>query len=609
MDRRSFFALSRSIAMLSAAASTGLRSLAATAESPKLKVFRYAFATAESNFDPAQITDLYSRTITPHIFEALYCYDHLARPLKIKPLTAAGMPEHSDDFKTWTVRVRPGIFFADDPAFKGKPRELVAQDFIYAIKRFADPALKSPGWASIEQVEYLGLSELRKKAMDGKKPFDYDSEIEGMRALDRYTLQFKLAKPDPRFVYNQLSASDLLGAVAREVVEAYGAQIIEHPVGTGPFVLKQWRRSSFIALERNPNYRMRVFDGEPAEDDAEGQAILARLKGKRIPMVDRVEVSIIEEEQPYWLSFLNASIDFIERVPASFIEIGAPKGKLAPNLKKRGIQMFRTLASDVTMSYFNMEDPVVGGYTPDKVALRRAMSLAVDVEREIANARRGQAIPAQSMIAPNTSGYDPAYRSTNSEYSPGKAKALLDMYGYVDRDGDGWRELPDGSPLVISMATQPDQRSRQLNEIWKKGWDAVGIRVEYRPAKWPENMKGARAGKLQVWSLGSLADVPDGQSALARVYGPQSGNQNLARFRNAEVDAMYDKMLAMPDGPERLAMFDRIKRIVAAYVPYKYHAHRIFTDMAQPWLIGYRRPLFWQEFWHMIDIDENAKRT
>jgi len=608
MDRRSFFALSRSVAMLTAAASAGFRIHAAETE-PKPKVFRYAFQTAESNFDPAQITDLYSRTVTPHIFEALYCYDHLARPLKIKPLTAAGMPEHSDDFKVWTVRVRPGIFFADDPAFKGKPRELVAQDFIYAIKRFADPALKSPGWASIEQVEYLGLSELRKKAIDSKKPFDYDSEIEGMRALDRYTLRFKLAKPDPRFVYNQLAASDLLGAVAREVVEAYGAQIIEHPVGTGPFVLKQWRRSSFIALERNPNYRMRVFDGEPAEDDAEGQAILARLKGKRIPMVDRVEISIIEEEQPYWLSFLNGSIDFIERVPASFIEIGAPKGKLAPNLKKRGIQMFRTLASDVTMTYFNMEDPVVGGYTPDKVALRRAMSLAVDVEREIANARRGQAIAAQSMIAPNTSGYDPAYRSTNSEYSPGKAKALLDMYGYIDRDGDGWRELPDGSPLVVSMATQPDQRSRQLNEIWKKGWDAVGIRVEYRPAKWPENMKGARAGKLQVWSLGSLADVPDGQSALARVYGPQSGNQNLARFRNAEVDAMYEKMLAMPDGPERLAMFDRIKRIVAAYVPYKYHAHRIFTDMAQPWLVGYRRPLFWQEFWHMLDIDESIKRS
>jgi ABC-type transport system substrate-binding protein len=598
MDRRSFIALS--------AATLAAPELAHAADAP-LKVFRYAFQVAESGFDPAQITDLYSRIVTPHIFEALYCYDHLARPLKVKPLTAAGMPEHSEDFRVWTVKVRPGIFFADDAAFKGKPRELVAADYVYAFKRFADPALKSPGWSSLEQAKIIGLSEQRKKSEDSKKPFDYDHDIEGLRALDRFTLQFKLAEPDPRFVNNFLAASDLYGAVAREVVQTYGAQIPEHPVGTGPFVLAKWRRSSLMVLDRNPNYRIRTYDAEPAPDDAEGQAILARLKGKRIPIVDRVEVSIIEEDQPYWLSFLNGSQDFLERVPEAFIEIAAPKGQIAPNLKKRGIQMFRTLASDATMTYFNMEDPVVGGYAPEQVALRRALGLAIDLDREIVSARRAAAIPAQSMLTPNTTGYDDNYRSTNSEYSIGKARALLDTYGYLDRDGDGWRERPDGSPLVIAMATQPLARSRQLNEIWKKGWDAIGVKVEFKPAKWPENMKAARAGKLQMWGLGSLADVPDGQSALARVYGPQKGQQNLARFQNAEVDRLYEKMLVMPDGPERLAMFDRIKRIVNAYMPYKYHVHRIFTDLAQPWLVGYRRPLFWQEFWHMVDIDESKR--
>ena len=590
-----------------AACSLALAAGVQAADAPK-KVFRYSFPTAETTFDPAQITDLYSRTVTPHIFEGLYTYDHLARPLKIKPLTAAGMPEHSDDFKVWTIKVRPGIFFADDPAFNGRARELVAKDFVYAMKRFADPALKSPGWASVEQVKYTGLLALRKKALDGKKPFDYDADVEGIRALDRYTIQFKLDEPNPRFVYDQLAQSDLYGAVAREVVERYGPQIGEHPVGTGPFVLGAWRRSSLIVLERNPNYRERTYDGEPAADDAQGQALLARFKGRRIPMVDRVEVSIIEEEQPYWLSFVNGSTDFIERVPASFIDIAAPGGKIAPNLAKKGVQMYRTVASDVSMSYFNMEDPVVGGYTPEKVALRRAMSLAIDLDREIKSVRRNQAITAQAPLAPNTTGYDPEFRSVNSEFSIAKAKALLDLYGYVDRDGDGWRELPDGAPLVVTMATQPDQRTRSLNDLWKKGWDAIGVKVEFRPAKWPENMKAARAGRLQMWSLGSLADVPDGQSALARVYGPQSGNQNLARFHHAEVDALYEKMLVMSDGPERLAMFDRIKKITVAYAPYKYHAHRIFTDLAQPWLIGYRRPLFWQNWWEYIDIDE-SKRT
>ncbi|HEY2928071.1 ABC transporter substrate-binding protein [Piscinibacter sp.] len=572
----------------------------AAAQAPK--VLRYAFPNAETSFDPTQVSDLYSRTITPHIFEALYTYDHLARPIKVKPLTAAGMPEHSADFKTWTVRVRPGITFADDPAFKGQPRELTAQDFVYALKRFADPAKKAAGWASVEQVKYLGLNALRKKALDGKQPFDYEHEVEGLRALDRYTIQFKLEDSNPRFIF-EMAASDLYGAIAREVVEFYGERIGDHPVGTGPFVLKQWRRSSLIVLERNPGYRERSYDAEPGNDDAEGQALLARFKGRRLPMVDRVEVSIIEESQPYWLSFLNRSTDFIERVPDEFIDVAMPGGKLAPHLARKGVQGYRRVASDVATSYFNMEDPVVGGYTPPKVALRRAMWLAIDLNREIGVARRSQAIAAQSPIAPDTSGYDPAFKSENSDFSLARAKALLDMYGWVDRDGDGWREQPDGAPLALSMATQPALRFRQLNELWKKGWDALGVRVEFKPAKFPENLKAARAGKLQMWHVGALADVPDGQTMLARLYGPQAGNQNLARFRNAELDAIYERMRAMPDGAERLALFDRVKRIAVAWAPYKYHAHRVFSDLAQPWLIGYRRPLFWQNWWEFVDID------
>jgi len=596
--RRDFFR--RAAAVLLLAAACGATFAKGSAAAPK--VLRYAFPNAETSFDPTQISDLYSRTVTPHIFEALYTYDHLARPIKVKPLTAAGMPEHSGDFRTWTVRVRPGIYFADDPAFKGQARELVARDFVYALKRFADPAKKAAGWASVEQVKYMGLNALRKTALDGKQPFDYDSEIEGLRALDRYTIHFKLEEPNPRFIF-EMAASDLYGAIAREVVEFYADRIGDHPVGTGPFVLKQWRRSSLIVLERNPGYRERTYDAEPGDDDAEGQALLARFKGRRLPLVDRVEVSIIEEAQPYWLSFLNRSTDFIERVPDEFIDVAMPGGKLAPHLAKKGVQGYRRVASDVAMSYFNMEDPVVGGTPPTKVALRRAMWLAIDLNREIGVARRSQAIPAQSPIVPNTTGYDPAFKSENSDFSLARAKALLDMVGYVDRDGDGWREQPDGSPLALSMATQPALRFRQLNELWKKGWDAIGVRVEFRPAKFPENLKAARAGKLQMWHVGSLADVPDGQSALARLYGPQAGNQNLARFRNAELDAIYERMLVMPDGAERLALFDRVKRIAVAWAPYKYHAHRIFNDLAQPWLIGYRRPLFWQNWWEFVDID------
>ena len=582
---------------------------AQTAEAPK-KVLKVAFRSAETGFDPSMISDLYSRTITPHIFEALYSYDHLARPAKFRPLTAIGMPEVSADFRTWTVRIQPGITFADDPAFKGAKREMVAQDYVYALQRIADPANKSQLWSWVETFGLVGLEELRKEGLDARKPFDYSRPIEGVRAIDRHTIQFKLKASRPRFL-SSIAGSDLLGAQAREVVEFYGDNIAAHPVGTGPFRLKQWRRSSLIVLEKNPDYRDVRYDAEPAADDAEGQAILAKFKGRKLPMIDEVQVSIIDEAQPFWLSFLNGQLDAIAgqtgAVPGEFITQAMPNGKLAPFLAKRGVQAMRQVNSDSGLVYYNMEDPVVGGYTPDKVALRRALNLAQDLEREIRVIRRGQAIPAQSPVSPNLYGYDPAFKSENSDYDPARAKALLDLYGYVDRDGDGWRDLPDGKPLVIVRSTLPEQLYREFDTLWKKSMDAIHVRTTFQTAKFAEQLKAARAGKLQIWSLASSAADPDGQGALARFHGTEAGSQNLARFKNAEFDAIFDKMEALPDGPERLELFRRAKLIAAAYAPYKSTVHRISTDMLHPWVIGYRRPLFWQEWWHMVDIDLSKK--
>jgi ABC-type transport system substrate-binding protein len=290
-------------------------------------------------------------------------------------------------------------------------------------------------------------------------------------------------------------------------------------------------------------------------------------------------------------------------VPGSFITMAMPNGKLAPNLAKRGIRAKAQINADISLLYFNMEDPVVGGYAPDKVALRRAIGLAYDVEREIRVLRRGQAIPAQSQVVPHTTGYDAQFKSENGDYDPARAKALLDLYGYVDRDGDGWRERPDGSPLEIVRATQPEQIYRQFDDLWRKNLEAIGIRTRFDIKQWPEHLKQARAGKLQVWSLGSSAAGPDGHSSFQRLHGPQAGGQNLARFKLKEFDAIYDRMDQLPDGPERLELFRQAKILAIAYAPYKALNHRISTDMWHPWVSGFRRPLFWQEWWHMVDVD------
>ena len=599
MKRRDTLALGAALVLPTACA---LAQVTPAKAAPK-KVLRYAFRVAETGFDPAQISDIYSRTVTPHIFEALYQYDPLARPATVRPLTADGMPQHSDDFTTWTVKVQPGIFFAKDEAFKGKPRELVAEDYVYSFKRFADPAVKSPAWTGMADFEFVGFAELRRAALDTKKPLDYDRVIEGIRTLDRYTVQFKMAKPSPRFITDALAGSDITGAVAREVVEFYGDKIMGHPVGTGPFKLVQWRRSSFIALERSPDYREVRYEAAPAADDVQGQAILAKLKGKKLPMIDRVEISIIEEDQPRWLTFLQDKSDVLIEVPPEFIEQAMPGGKVAPNLAKRGIQGQRLVRSDNAMTVFNLDDPTIGGYTPAKIALRRAISLAVDVPSEINRVRRGQAIPAQSPSVPNTWAYDPAYKSEAGDYNLPRAKALLEMYGYVDRDGDGWREMPDGSPLVLKKNMQPDQLSRQLDDLWRRDMKALGVKIEFIPQKWPENLKNARAGKFMVWGVGGVAADPDGQSAYMRFHSKQIGGQNMARFKNAEFDALYDRLSVLPNNEERRQVFAQARRIAAVYVPYKSHVHRFVTDLVQPWVIGYRRPLFWQEFWHTIDID------
>ena len=594
--------------LLSSAALAGLTLFSAavsaqTAATPP-KVLRYAFPIAESSFDPAQITDLYSRTVVSAMLDAPLEWEFMARPTRMRPNTAARMPEVSDNFRRFVFRIKPGIFFADDPAFKGVKRELTAADYVYSIKRHYDPRWKSGNLYLLENDKILGLTELRKELIAAKKPFDYDREVEGLKVLDRYTFQVRLADPKPRFLYYFTDGS-FVGALAREVVEHYGDKIGEHPVGTGAYRLAEWRRSSRMVLGKNPNYREVFYDENPPADDARLQAIAAKFKGRKLPMIDRVQIAVIEEQQPRWLSFLNEEQDLMEQLPNDFANVAIPNNQLAPNLKKRSIDIVRYPRADVAVSYFAMEHPVVGGYEPHKVALRRAIALAIDLEAEIRLVRRNQAIPGQSPIGPGTFGYDPAFKSEMSDFSRARAKALLDIHGYKDKDGDGWREQPDGSPLRLDYATQPDGASRQLIEQWKRNMDAIGIRIEFRPAKWPENLKASRAGKLMMWGVGWSAGSPDGDTFLALGYGPNKGAANHARFNLPAFNALYEQQRSMEDSDERMAVMTDAKKLMVAYMPYKIHAHRIFTDLTHPWVVGYHRNIFVRDFWKYIDIDSD----
>jgi ABC-type transport system substrate-binding protein len=567
------------------------------------KVLRYAFGTAETGFDPVQINDLYSSIILSHIFDPPLTYDYLARPAKVKPGTAAALPEVSADGRVWTVRIRPGIYFSDDAAFGGRRRELTAHDYVYSIKRHWDPKSKSPNLYLLDK-RVVGMSALRERALAGGK-FDYDREVEGLRAIDRYTLRIVLSEPTPNMLY-YLTYCNLVCAVAREVIEAYPERTMEKPVGTNAYRLAQWKRSSRMVLERNPSYREHYYAEEAPADDPEAQAIAQKMRGRRLPQIDRVEVYVVEEAQPRWLAFLNGEHDLISAVPAEFVNLAAPEGRLAPNLQKKNIQMHRTSELDLAFVYFGMEHPVIGGYTPEKVALRRAVALAFDADEAIRAIYRGQGIVAQSTVPPGAFGSNPEAVGPLAEFNPAKAKALLDVYGYVDRDGDGYREAPDGSRLVLELASTADSQGKQQDELWRKFMDRVGLRIVFRKGPWPELLRDSRAGKLMMWSLGWSAAIPDADTFYGILYGPNKGQSNQSRFDLPQWNALYDQAKVLSDGAERNRLYREMDKLFFAYAPLRPITHRIVTGLAHPWVAGYRRHPVLREWWKYVDVQGRA---
>jgi ABC-type transport system substrate-binding protein len=583
-----------------------LASLAGPAAAENTKVFRYAFQVAETGFDPAEISDLYSSNVIANIFDPPLAYDYLARPVKLIPNTLEAMPEVTEGGTVFTLRVKPGIFFDNHPVFNGQKRELTAHDYVYSIKRIFDPRKRSPNLYLLEG-NIVGMDEALARARKENR-FDYEAPVEGLRALDRYTFQVRLKQPDYNFLY-YFAYCNVTCAVAREVVEHYGDKAAENPVGTGPFRLTFWKRSSKMVFEPNPNYREDYFDGAPPADDALAQDILARNKGKKMPMVGKVEVYVIEEPQPRYLAFLNNEHDYLERLPDDFANIAIPNNTLAGDLKRRGVYMRRTAGMEITYSYFGMKDPVVGGYEPEKIALRRAIVLGQDVGAEITVARKNQAIPAYSPIGPGALGYDPDFRSTASEYNPAKAKALLDMYGYVDCNGDGWRDLPRKSPtdecksFSVEYASAPGAAQKPLDENWKKNMDLIGINMVFKKAKWPDLLKESKLGKLQMWGLGWTAAIPDAYAFFVMLYGPNGGQANHSRFALAEFDRLYEQAKRLPDSPERNVIYREMNRLFLVYAPWRLGTHRIITDLSQPWLTGALRHPVMRGFWKYVDID------
>lgn len=562
------------------------------------KVLRIFFPVAETGFDPQATSDLYSGHIQRAIFEPLYRYDYLARPYRIGPNTAAALPEVSADGRIWTIRLRKGIHFADDPVFKGAKRELTAHDYVYSFKRLLDPKVRSP-YAWYLDGKLAGAEKVMEKAKEAGR-LDYDAEIEGLRALDRHTLQIRLVEPD--YVLMGYMAHQAMAAVAREVIEAYGdagnTWAMANPVGTGAFRLKEWRRGQKIVLEANPGYREEFW---PDQGPADMAPIVAKMKGKRLPQIGRIEVSIIEESNPALLAFNSGDLDY-GNVPSDLAPNALDGDKLKPYYASQGVRLERMVQPALAYTYFNMEDPIVGGYTPDKIALRRALIMAFDVQALIDVSFQGQALEATQPIPPVVSGHVEGFKS-QVPHDAKLAMQLLDRFGYKDRDGDGFRETPDGKPLLLQMGSTPTGRDRARDELWKRNLAAIGIRIDFQVQKWPDLLKMGRAGKLQMWAVGWITQYNEGDAFMQLLYSRNIGQSNYSRFALPDYDKLYVQSKRMPAGPERTALYRKMSEIVANYNPWDLGVWRIENTLVRPWVEGYRKHAFIEHAWQFYDID------
>lgn len=573
-----------------------------TSTADSRKVLRVAILAAESGFDPAIIHDIYSSAVIESIMENLYDYDYLARPAKLVPRTAASLPEVSGDGRTYTLRLQKGIYFADDPAFAGKRRELVIDDYLYAWKRLFDPRLRSPN-AWLLEGKVVGMDKLVERACK-TGVMDYDAPVAGFEVLDRYSVRVHLTQPD--FNFAMILAHKPLAPMAREVVMRYQdatGQVMANPVGTGPYTLGRWVRGSRITLDANPGFRGIVWDFEPGPDPSDRE-LVARMKGKRMPQIGQVEISVITEEQANWLSFRSGEQDVIQ-LEGGLVKQALQDGRLKPELSRLGIQLSRVPDLEISYAYWNMQDPVVGGIAPEKIALRRAITMAHDMDRQIDIVFDGQAQRLSQPVPPGVVGHDPAYRSSR-HYAPREANLLLDRYGYK-RGPDGWRRLPDGKPLTIRFTTRADGIGRRSAEVWKKTYESLHIRMRDEVMTFPDTLKAQKACKLQTGMSAWIADYPDADNFMQLFYGPNVGASNSGCQRIAEYDKLYEESQKLPDSPQRQLLLHRMWRVMEVYAPNMIAYARYRNMLMQPRVIGFKKhPLRYAE-WIYSDIDLERK--
>jgi oligopeptide transport system substrate-binding protein len=540
------------------------------------------------HLDPIHSTNKYSSTINSAIFEGLYSYHYFKTPLELQPSLAETLPIISADRKTYTITLKKGVLFQDDPAFPdGKGRELVADDVVFSWKRLADPTNKALGWWVFDDL-IVGLNTWRDLLRRGKA--SYATPVQGLKVIDRYTLQIQLTRPSHNFIH--ILAMPPTMVVAPEVVRAYGKEIVNHPVGTGPFALKNWTRNSKVELEKNPNYRPAFFPNEGWDESQFPSA--KNYAGKPLPLADKVIVSIFRETQPLWLSFLKGDLDH-GSIPKENVNQVFSGDKLSPFFEKQGLRILTQHRPDVTYITFNMEHSVLGAHKD----LRKALAHALDKQVILDKFYNSRGLVAHGPIPPGIDGYDPQYEN-RLDYDLEKAKNLLAQAGF-----------PGGQGLPVFDYQMPNVSSwsRQFSEYLKEEWGKIGVKIKLEANTWPQFDKKLKTKQASIFDMAWMADYPDSENFLQLFYSRNiSPGPNNANFINRHYDDLYLKAQKLPPGYERNQVFKQMVEFINEEVPSIFLIHRFFRLPFHPWLKNYNETPLVYDYYKYLTIDLNEKK-
>ena len=534
-------------------------------------VHNQRLGTKIKTLDPSDVTDSAASSICNEFYECLYAYHYLKRPYELIPNLAAQMPTISADGRTYHIPIRQDVYFHDDKCFTdtdGKGRQLVANDFVYAWKRIANVKTRCKNWW-IFDGRVVGLDDFREYSKGCKKgEVDYSRPVEGLYAEDDFTIVIKLHKPWPQLAY--WLAHLPTAPMAKEAVDYYGEDIIQHPVGTGAFMLKTWRRGVYIDAVRNPTYRPVYYPSEGTEEDA-ASGLLADA-GKRLPFVDRVVWRNIQEDQPRWYIFMRGEID-INGIPKDNFGAAVAFGtELTDEMKERGVKL---MTCDEPVTFWvgmNMEDPILGKNKP----LRYAVSHAINREHFIDLLMNGRGHSAYGLIPPVMNGYNTEVKNySSSYYDPKKAKEYLKQ---AEQENGG--PIPQLRLAMSGVTTVYRQRGAFL----KRNLEAIGLSVEVEYYDWPTYLEKLHNSDLQMYFSGWIADYPDPENFLQVFYSKNIPNPNHSNYRNPEFDALFEQASTMPDCPERTALYHEAEKILVNDMPCAFTYHRIGYIIHHPWL-------------------------